>query len=245
MRQKDICVATHTNNISDLADKVKAFVLFSRSQASVKAYRRELNHLERWCSDHDLSALPSTPETVAMYIADCASTCSVGTITRRLTAITKAHLATGHPTTPATTKYFLVGMTLKGIKRVVGTAQHGKVPLLTADIRKLASCCPKRLLGLRDRALVLVGFSGAFRRSEISAIDVSHIRWCQEGVVLTLPRSKTDQDGAGREVGIPRGRDAGTCPVRALQAWLNSGSPVTFSLGSSSTRSKIFVTSVA
>ncbi|MGC9225349.1 MAG: site-specific integrase [Terracidiphilus sp.] len=230
MRQKDICVSTRTNNISDLANKVKAFVLSSRSQATVKAYRREWSHFERWCCDHGLAALPATAETVAMYIADCASACSVGTITRRLTAITKAHLAAGHPTTPATTKHFLVGMTLKGIKRVVGTAQHGKVPLLTADIRKLASCCPKRLLGLRDRALVLVGFSGAFRRSEISAIDVSHIRWCQEGIVLTLPKSKTDQDAAGREVGIPRGRGAGTCPVRALQEWLSEagivGGPV-------------------
>lgn len=221
MQTLDLSLSTPMVDLRHLIEKVKKYARSAKSPATLKAYRREWNHFECWCRNHGLVSLPATPETVALYIADCASSCVVSTITRRLTAITKAHQAAGYPGSPATTKHFIVGETMKGIRRVLGTAQQGKVPLLTADIGKLVVQCPNNLLGSRDRALLLVGFSGAFRRSELSAIDLSHISWHQEGIVITLPRSKTDQEGSGREVGIPRGRTRDTCPVRAVQSWLS------------------------
>ena len=110
--------------------------------------------------------------------------------------------------------------TLKGIRRTIGTAQEGKAPLLTGDIRRIVAGCPETLSGLRDRALVLVGFAGAFRRSKLAAIDCAHLSFTKDGLVIDLCRSKTDQEAAGRKVGIPFGKEEATCPVRALQSWL-------------------------
>ena len=110
--------------------------------------------------------------------------------------------------------------TLRGIKRTLGTAQHKKDALLAKDIRRLVKACPKNLSGLRDTALFLLSFAGAFRRSESSGLTVEDLKFCREGVVCTLRRSKTDQEGAGREVGIPYAKDKSICPVLALKAWL-------------------------
>ena len=167
-------------------------------------------------------ALPSTPETIALYIADRASTLASGTIARRLTSITKAHQAAGFTDSPATTRHFVVGETLKGIRRTIGTAQHGKAPLLSADIRRIVAARREDLLGLRDSAdLVLVGFAGGFRRSELAGIHIYDLKFSTDGVVVTVRKSKTDQEGAGREVGLPFGASQETCPVRALRQWLD------------------------
>ena len=144
---------------------------------------------------------------------------AVATIVRRLTAISKAHAAAGH-TSPASTRNLVLGDTLRGIKRTLGTAQHKKEALLAKDIRRLVATCPKNLSGTRDKALFLLSFAGAFRRSESSALTVEDLKFCREGVVCTLRRSKTDQEGAGREVGIPYSKDKTICPVLALKAWL-------------------------
>jgi site-specific recombinase XerD len=159
MQTLDLCHPTPAVDLRPLIEKVKKYAQSAKSPATIRAYRREWNHFESWCVDHRLTPLPATPETVAMYIADCASDCAVSTITRRLTAITKAHQAAAYPNSPSLTKHFIVGETMKGIRRILGTAQHGKDPLLTADIREIVERCPNNLLGLRDRALVLVGIA--------------------------------------------------------------------------------------
>jgi len=114
----------------------------------------------------------------------------------------------------------LVGETLKGIRRTIGTAQHGKDPLLSADIRRIVAARREDLLGLRDAALVLVGFAGGFRRSELAGIHIYDLKFSTDGVVVTVRKSKTDQEGAGREVGLPFGSSSQTCPVLALRQWL-------------------------
>jgi integrase len=113
-----------------------------------------------------------------------------------------------------------VSETLKGIRRSIGTAQEGKAPLLTSDIRRIVASCPQTLSGLRDRALILVGFAGAFRRSELASIDLAHLSFTEDGLIIDLRRSKTDQEASGRKVGIPFGKEEETCPVRALRRWL-------------------------
>ena len=116
--------------------------------------------------------LASTPETIALYITDLASRpLVVATIVRRLTAISKAHAAAGH-SSPASTRNLVVGDTLRGIKRTLGTAQHKKEALLAKDIRHLVAACPKDLAGTRDKALLLISFAGAFRRSESSGLNL-------------------------------------------------------------------------
>ena len=107
------------------------------------------------------------------------------------------------------------------IRRTFGTAQHGKAPLLSTDIRRIVAARREDLLGLRDSALVLVGFAGGFRRSELAGIDICDLKFSSDGVVVTVRKSKTDQERAGREVGLPFGASPDTCPVRALRQWLD------------------------
>jgi integrase len=134
--------------------------------------------------------------------------------------ITEGHQSAGFEASPSSSHHFVVSETLKGIRRSIGTAQEGKAPLLTSDIRRIVASCPETLLGLRGRALVLVGFASAFRRSELAAIDCAHLSFTKDGMVIDLCRSKTDQEAAGRKVGIPFGKEEATCPVRALRRWL-------------------------
>jgi len=118
-------LASKPASIEELIQKAKTFVAAAKAPATLKAYRNDWRDFESWCRDHQLLSLPSTPETVALYIADRASTLASGTIARRLTSITKAHQAAGLTDSPATTLHFVVGETLKGIRRTIGTAQHG------------------------------------------------------------------------------------------------------------------------
>jgi integrase len=209
-------------SLEELIQKAKTFVAAAKSPSTLKCYRNDWRDFESWCQAHQLPSLPSTPETVALYITDRASTLASATITRRLTSITKAHQAAGHTHSPATTKHFVVGETLKGIRRTIGTAQHGRDPLLAADIRRIVAARRKDLLGVRDSALVLVGFAGGFRRSELAGLEISGLKYSSDGVVVNVRKSKTDQEGKGREVGLPFGKSRKTCPVRALRKWLDA-----------------------
>jgi len=110
----------------------------------------------------------------------------------------------------------------RGICRAKGTAPGQKTPLLVADLRAAVLALPSNLRGQRDRALLLLGFAGSFRRSELVALDVADLEFSIEGATVHLRRSKTDQEGQGVKVGIPYGMNTVTCPVRALQSWLES-----------------------
>jgi integrase len=167
-----------------------------------------------------LQALPASPQTVALYITDRASTLASGTITRRLTSITKAHQSSGFAESPASTHNFILSQTLKGIRRTIGTAQVGKNPLLADDIRAIIFASAEGPKGARDRALVLTGFSGAFRRSELARMNVLDLEFTADGIVVDVPVSKTDQEAAGRKVGLPFGDNPNTCPVLALRRWI-------------------------
>jgi len=211
-----------SRGLEQLIAQAKTFISRARAASTVRAYRSDWNDFTRWCESHRLQFMPAVPETIALYITDLASRpLAVATIVRRLTAISKAHAAAGQ-TSPASTRNIVVGDTLRGIKRTLGTAQHKKEALLAKDIRRLIAASPKNLTGVRDKALFLVSFSGAFRRSESSGLTVEDLKFCREGVVCTLRRSKTDQEGAGREVGIPYAKNKSICPVRALKAWLKA-----------------------
>ena len=160
---------------------------------------------------------PRSPETVASYIAECAGRLKVGSIQRRLNAIAEAHKALG---LESPTRQAMVANTMKGIRRTKGTALVQKAPTLTDDIRAMVDATDAGIIGTRDRALVLLGFAGAFRRSELVALNVEDCAFGKDGLTVNLRRSKTDQDGAGRKIGIPYGANPETCPVRTVQAWL-------------------------
>jgi len=220
MQTPTLSLATLSPGLEELIEKARSYIHAAKAPATLRAYRTDFEDFSRFCDGHALPHLPATPTTVALYIADRASFLRSATITRRLTSITKAHQAAGFEASPSSSHHFVVSETLKGIRRSIGTAQEGKVPLLTSDIRLIVGCCPETLSGFRDRALILVGFAGAFRRSELAAINFADLSFTKDGLVIDLRRSKTDQEAAGRKVGIPFGKEDATCPVRALRRWL-------------------------
>jgi integrase len=161
--------------------------------------------------------LPAAADAVAAYIAECASHLKVGSIQRRLNAIAEAHKAVG---LESPTHAPIVRNTMKGIRRTKGTAPSQKSPALTDDIRTMVEAADNGLIGLRDRALILLGFAGAFRRSELVRLAADDCAFTKDGLTVTLRRSKTDQTGEGRKIGIPYGSNPETCPVRTVQAWM-------------------------
>src|SRR5665213_3502264 len=214
---------THTSpllSVKELAEKARLYAKSAKAHSTMRAYTSDWLHFENWCQLHQLQSLPASPDTVALYVADIASNHAVATITRRLCSITAKHRASGFANSPAKAHHLVVSETMKGIRRVFGTVQKGKNPLLTADIRRIVAKCPKGTRGDRDKLLILIGFAGAFRRSELAHMRVQDLTIYKDGLVIDLPRSKTDQEGEGRKVGIPRGSKRATCPVRALEHWL-------------------------
>jgi hypothetical protein len=136
-----------SRDLEELIEKTRNFMRGAISPATVRAYKSDFADFARFCRDHNLASLPATPTTVALYISDCASVLANATITRRLTAITKAPQALGCKDSPPSSHHFVVSETLKGIRRTIGTAQHGKDALHTSDIRKMIEHCPTGLRG--------------------------------------------------------------------------------------------------
>lgn len=196
---------------------VADFVRASKAENTLRGYRSDWREFNDWCETRDLCVLPANAETVASYIAACASRLKVGSIQRRLNAIAEAHKATNHE---SPTHSALVRNTLKGIRRTIGTAVVQKAPTLIDDIRAMVNAADAGAIGVRDRAIVLLGFAGAFRRSELAALNIADLDFGRDGLTVVLRRSKTDQEGAGRKVGIPYGSNLETCPVRSLQRWI-------------------------
>jgi site-specific recombinase XerD len=197
--------------------QVQEFIRASKAESTIRGYRADWREFCGWCETQGVSPLPALPDVVASYIADCASRLKVGSIQRRINAIAEAHKAVG---VDSPTHHAMVANTMKGIRRTLGTAASQKSPTLTDDIRAMVDATDAGIIGMRDRALVLLGFAGAFRRSELVSLDVADCAFGKDGLTVALRRSKTDQDGAGRKIGIPYGSNPETCPVRTIQGWL-------------------------
>ena len=186
------------------------------------------NDVESWTQQHNLPSLINapSPEAIALYLTDKASSLSPQTLTKKLSCVTQALRAAGYQgPSPASTRHPLVGAVLRGIRRTKGVTPgpNRKDPLLTEQIRLLVATCSETLQGIRDRAILLVGFAGGgIRRAELAAADFDQFEFCEAGLIYHQGRSKNDQEGIGRKVGIPWGADPETCPVRALQRWLEA-----------------------
>jgi site-specific recombinase XerD len=208
---------TQIGPLAEIADRASEFIQQSKSKNTVRAYRADWEHFAAWCQSHDQMHLPARPETVALYVTDLSTTHKPATITRRISAISQAHQIAGLDTPTGSAKVRLV---MAGIRRTKGTAQCAKTPVLVEDLRRMLAGLPGNLLGVRDRVLLLIGFCGAFRRSELMALDAADVVVTREGLVVTIRRSKTDQEAEGRKIGIPYASHLETCPVRSFQEWL-------------------------
>jgi integrase len=206
-----------TNFASDCTPRLdgsaQSYVEAGIAPATRRAYRADLNHFAVWGG-----TVPATDNELAAYLAAHATTLAVATLTRRLAAISVAHEAHGFAN-PVRSP--LVRATMRGIRRERGSAQRQAKPLLRDDLFAVLAAMSGSLKDIRDRALLLIGFAGGFRRSELVSIDCGDIERVRQGLIITLRRSKTDQDGLGRKIGIPIGRSK-WCPVTALEGWLEA-----------------------
>ncbi len=201
------CSQLHFPPLASVTD----FVRDSLADNTWRAYVSDLAQFERWGG-----SIPATDTTVASYLAEHAESLSVATLTRRLASLSKAHEAGGLPNP---TRSALVKATLRGIKRTRSIAQRQAQPLIREDLFITLDAMGDTLKDVRDRALLLIGFAGGFRRSELVGLNVSDIEHVRQGIVIHLRRSKTDQDGEGRKIGVPYGR-TNWCPVMAVDTWL-------------------------
>lgn len=158
--------------LGDVAECAREYVRQAKAANTLRAYRADWRDFEGWCRGHGLPSLPAVPGTVALYLSDLAERAKHSTFQRRLSAISQAHQAAGHDS-PTTDKS--VRTVWAGIRRAKGTAQEGKAPATTVEVRAMVGTLPTNLLGTRDRALLLLGFAGAFRRSELVSLDVEDV----------------------------------------------------------------------
>lgn len=193
-----------------LSLEVSSYLRASLSDNSRKAYCSDLAQFLGWGG-----TVPASPELIAAYLAAHAEQHAPATLARRLVSIGKAHTAQGLQSPTGST---LVRATLRGIRHTHGSAQRQVAPAIKEDVLAMVAGLGG-VKGIRDRAMLLIGFAGAFRRSELVSLTVADIEMAKQGMVVQLRRSKTDQEGRGRKVAIPFARGA-VCPVQALQQWL-------------------------
>jgi site-specific recombinase XerD len=206
---------------SSSLEQVREYIRASKAENTLRGYRADWRDFCGWCEARSLCALPANPESVAEYLAECASRLKVGSIQRRINAIAEAHKAV---CLESPTRSAMVTNTVKGIRRTRGTAPAQKAPTLMDDIRAMVDAADNGIIGARDRALILLGFAGAFRRSELVGLDVEDCAFGKDGLTVMLRKSKTDQDSVGRKIGIPYGSNPETCPVRVVQSWMEHAS---------------------
>lgn len=211
-------LSPRADELESLIDEVRAYSNARRAPSTWAAYEHDFAAFQRWAAAHDLDSLPAAPETVAVYAADCAHRLRPSSIDRAMAAISVLHQRAGHP---SPTQDPRVREVLGGLRRVHGVAPRQVAPAVIGDIRAMVAHLPDTTAGIRDRALLLVGYAGALRRSELVALNVGDIRTRDEGTTITIRHAKTDQEQRSRRIAVPHGTDRHTCPVTALHGWLD------------------------
>jgi site-specific recombinase XerD len=214
-----ITIAAPTGVVLAEADAAAArtFAELEKAASTRRSYRVAFRIFADWCHARGLVPVPASPDTVAAFLAaEATAAAKASTIAHRAAAIRYAHRLARHETpTGAET----VRAVMRGIRRTIGTAPERKAPA-TADVIREMRLCPPTLAGQRDRALLALGFAGAFRRSELVALSVADLVEMPDGFRVLIRHSKTDQEGAGQEIAIPRGYRLR--PVEAVQTWLEA-----------------------
>ncbi len=211
--------ATALAPLDDLLARANAYAFRARSPCTRRAYLSDFRSFEAWCALRALVPLPATPAVVAVYLVDLADAGKrPSTIEQALAGILHAHRAGGH----APPRGEPIARVLSGIRRCHGIPPAQKAPVSDDALLAMVGTLDDGLLGLRDRALLTLGWFGAFRRSELVALTVADVVRSSEGLHVTVRRSKGDAEGRGAKKGIPHAANPSLCAVRALDAWLTA-----------------------
>ena len=193
----------------------------SKADNTLRAYKSDFKDFGAFCSKHGFNSMPTEPKVVSLYLTHLSANSKISTIRRRLVSIGVVHKLKGHY---LDTKHPVIIENLMGIKRKKGTMQTGKKPLLINHLKKIIDIIDDqripKIKKLRDRTLILVGFGGGFRRTELISINHEDLDFVDEGVKIILVRSKTDQFGEGLIKGLPYFANEKYCPVTSLKNWV-------------------------
>ncbi|MDA1197987.1 MAG: site-specific integrase [Proteobacteria bacterium] len=194
----------------------------SKSPNTLRAYESDYKDFMAFCSQNNFSSLPTNPKILSLYLTNLSQKARFSTLKRRIASISIVHKLKGHY---IDTKHPLIVENLLGIKRQKGSNQKAKKPILINDLKIIIDAINKQTISevrkLRDIALILIGFAGGFRRSELVSLEYEDIEFVREGVKIFVKRSKTDQSGEGMTKAIPSFTNVSYCPVLHLKNWLN------------------------
>jgi len=214
--------------MNDLVTDVKSLELetlknlrSSKASNTLRAYKADYKDFAAFCIKHGLKSMPSEPKIISLYLTHLSQTSKFSTLKRRLASISVIHKLSGHY---IDTKHPLITENLMGIKRVKGSYQKAKKPILINELKTIVNVIDKdknEKRRTKNRALILIGFAGGFRRSELVAIEIEDIDFVTEGVKIFVKRSKTDQSGEGMTKGIPYFSYPNYCPVISLKNWID------------------------
>ena len=194
----------------------------SKAKNTIRAYKSDFNDFSLFCAQNGFKSLPSEPKIISLYLTHLSTKdAKMSTLKRRLVSIGVIHKLNGHY---LDTKHPSIIENIMGIKRRKGSNQKGKKPLLINDLKLLINVIDKynheEIMRLRDRSIILIGFSGGFRRNEIVSLDIDDLDFVSEGLKINLKRSKTDQFGEGSVKGLPYFDNLKYCPVLSLKKWI-------------------------
>ena len=193
----------------------------SKATNTLRAYKSDFKDFSAFCAKHGFKPLPTEPKIVSLYLTQLSKTSKMSTLRRRLVSISMVHKLKGHY---LDTKHPIIVENLMGIKRVKGSIQKGKKPILINQLKSIINVIDQQKIDeikkARDKSLIVVGFGGGFRRTELIAIDHEDLEFVPEGVKITIKRSKTDQFGEGMTKGLPYFSNENYCPVINLKKWL-------------------------
>ena len=235
-----------TTDLKSLHEATLNNLKSSKANNTLRAYKSDFKDFGAFCAKHGLNSLPSEPKIVSLYLTQLSKNSKISTLRRRLVSISMVHKLKGHY---LDTKHPIIVENLMGIRRVKGSVQKGKKPILINHLKLVINAINEKkveeIKKFRDKSLILIGFSGGFRRTELISIDYEDLEFVPEGLKISIRRSKTDQFGEGMIKGIPYFSNEIYCPIVNLKKWLdiskiNSG-PIfrRFSKGSSLTNTRL------
>ena len=211
-----------TTNIKKLQEETLLNLKNSKADNTIRAYKSDFNDFGLFCVQNGFKSLPSEPKIVSLYLTHLSTkNAKMSTLKRRLVSIAVIHKLKGYY---LDTKHPSIIENIMGIKRRKGSFQKGKKPLLINNLKELINVIDKQknkeIKKLRDRSIILIGFSGGFRRNEIVSLDYEDLDFVSEGLKINLRRSKTDQLGEGSVKGLPYFENSQYCPVKSIQRWI-------------------------
>ena len=220
--------------MNDLVTDVKSLELetlknlkSSKANNTLRAYKADFRDFALFCQQNGFSSMPSEPKIVTLYLTHLSKSAKFSTLKRRLASISVIHKLNGHY---LDTKHPIITENILGIKRTKGTYQKAKKPLLINDLKIIIKAIDEdknKNNRVKNKALLLIGFAGGFRRSELVAIDIDDVEFVPEGVKIFVKKSKTDQSGEGMTKGIPYFSSSSYCPVVSLKNWIEEGKIIT------------------